>query len=317
MTTERPARIQDLIGLVNALYPPSFAENWDNVGLQVGDPAALLSRVLICLDPSEKALASAQAAGAEAVLAHHPLIFQPLKNVTPGSETGRLVLAAVRAGIAFISVHTNLDRAPNGLNDWLAERLGVTAAAPLSPGGQDLVKLVVFVPAGYEEAVADALFQGGAGQIGNYDRCSFQAVGTGTFRPGAGTAPFRGSCGETERAREVRLETILPHHRIHRAVERMLRAHPYEEVAYDLIPLANRRPDVGLGRIGRLPEPTTLELFALPGQGGPRRRHPAAGRRAGQPGEKGRPVWRERRFAAARGDPSGSGCAGHRGHQVP
>ncbi len=248
--------------MLNALYPPAYAESWDNTGLQTGDPQAPVSRVLTCLDPSEKALTAAVSAGAEAILSHHPLIFQPLKNVTPANETGRLILAAARAGIAIICAHTNLDRAPNGLNDWLAAHLGLSATTPLALGGDELLKLVVFVPAGYEDVVAEALFQGGAGQIGNYDRCSFLSDGTGTYRPGEESHPFRGRRGETERTGEVRLETIVPRHRLNRTVERMLKAHPYDEAAYDLIPLANRRSDIGLGRIGRLPQAMSLKLFA-------------------------------------------------------
>ena len=259
---ERTSRIQDLVGLVNTFWPPSLAEEWDNVGLQVGDPTAELKRVLVCLDPTEAALEAARNAGAQALFSHHPLIFRPLKNLTPADETGRVLLAAVRAGIAVLSAHTNLDRAAEGLNDWLARRLGLQGALPLATGSGDLVKLVVFIPAGYEEAVAEALFRAGAGHVGEYDRCSFRTSGTGTFRPGPGTAPFLGEAGRTEQAREVRLETILPRAQVSRAVERLTRAHPYEEVAYDLIPLANRRPDVGLGRIGRLSAPLPLGEFA-------------------------------------------------------
>ncbi|MBE0598672.1 MAG: Nif3-like dinuclear metal center hexameric protein, partial [Desulfuromonadales bacterium] len=131
MKTERPARIQDLLGLVNALYPPQLAEPWDNVGLQAGDPAAPLTKVLIGLDPSEPAVTAAQAAGAEALLTHHPLIFKPLKTLTPGTETGRIVLQAIRSGISVIAAHTNLDRAAEGLNDWLATLLGVVGGLPL------------------------------------------------------------------------------------------------------------------------------------------------------------------------------------------
>ncbi len=121
---------------------------------------------------------------------------------------------------------------------------------------------MVFVPCGYEGQVADALFKAGAGQVGDYDRCAFRTAGTGSFRPGAGTDPFLGRQGEVEVVREVRLETIFPRELLNRVIERMTRAHPYEEVAYDLIPLANRRLDVGLGRIGRLPRPLTLGDFA-------------------------------------------------------
>ncbi|MBE0596392.1 MAG: Nif3-like dinuclear metal center hexameric protein, partial [Desulfuromonadales bacterium] len=133
---------------------------------------------------------------------------------------------------------------------------------PLSAGDGNLVKLVVFVPAGYEETVAAALFQAGAGQIGNYDCCAFRSPGTGTFRPSEQARPFIGQQGVIERAHEVRLETIVPQERLARVVDKMLKAHPYEEVAYDLLPLANRRPGVGLGRIGNLAEPLTLEAFA-------------------------------------------------------
>jgi dinuclear metal center YbgI/SA1388 family protein len=263
MKKERIARIQDLVGLVNTLYPPSLAEEWDNVGLQAGDPGSELNRVLLSLDPSERALDAAREAGAQALLTHHPLIFRPLKSLTPVDETGRILFRAVREGIAVLCAHTNLDRAPEGLNDWLAEKLGLSAVSPLAEGrGGDLIKVVVFVPSGYEGVVADALFKGGAGRVGNYDRCSFAAAGTGTFRPGVGTDPFVGRQGETERVNEVRLEAILPREVQGKVVDRMLRAHPYEEVAYDLIPLANRRPRVGLGRIGRLAESTTLGAFA-------------------------------------------------------
>jgi dinuclear metal center YbgI/SA1388 family protein len=261
MKKDRIARIQDLVGLLNALYPPALAESWDNVGLQVGDPAAELRRVLVCLDPTEAALKMAIELQAQAVLAHHPLIFTPLKSLTPADTIGRIVFEAVRSRVAVLAAHTNLDRGSDGLNDWLAARLGVVPCQPLASGG-DLLKLVVYVPAGHEEAVADALFAGGAGRIGRYDRCSFRGEGVGTFRAGEGTDPFIGRVGETERTAEIRLETVLPREARHRVVSRLLKAHPYEEVAYDLIPLANQREDVGLGRIGRLDETLSLEAFA-------------------------------------------------------
>jgi dinuclear metal center YbgI/SA1388 family protein len=255
-------RIQDLVGLLNGLYPPALAESWDNVGLQVGDPQASVSRVMVCLDPSVGALEEAGRTGAQALLCHHPLIFSPLLSLVPVDETGRMLFQAVREGIAVLAAHTNLDRARDGLNDWLAEALELEGAVPLQPGGDDLLKLVVYVPAGYEKRVADALFEAGAGHIGNYDCCSFRSAGIGTFRPGAGSDPFSGTVGKQSSVRELRMETILPKERLRRAVDRMIKAHPYEEVAYDLIPLANRRPEIGLGRIGRLPQFTTLAHFA-------------------------------------------------------
>ncbi|HBT82580.1 MAG: Nif3-like dinuclear metal center hexameric protein [Desulfuromonadales bacterium GWD2_61_12] len=262
MRKKTVCRIHDLIGLVHALYPPALAEEWDNVGLQVGDPGAEVSRVMIALDPSAAAVETAAAAGAQLLLTHHPLIFRPLQQIVPQDEIGRTVMAAVRGNIAILAAHTNLDRAGNGLNDWLAARLDLNDCQPLATASGSLNKLVVCVPPDHAESVAEALFAGGAGTVGRYDRCSFRASGIGTFRPGAGTRPFTGSVGSNSEVAEVRLETIVPAEAVSRVINRMLKTHPYEEVAYDLIPLANRRSDVGLGRIGRLPQPLPLEHFA-------------------------------------------------------
>lgn len=259
---QRIIRIHDLVGLLNALYPPALAEGWDNVGLQVGDPNGQLSKVLVCLDPSERALQAAVEQGAEALLCHHPLLFKPLHNLTPADETGRILFAAVQQGIAILAAHTNLDRAGNGLNDWLAAALGLSECRPLQGGDDQLLKLVVYVPAGYETKVADALFKAGAGHIGNYDSCSFRSEGVGTFRAADGCTPFIGQVGERSSVRELRLETVVPRELLNRVVDRMVRAHPYEEVAYDLVPLANRRQGIGLGRIGRLAQNATLAEFA-------------------------------------------------------
>lgn len=262
MSKPTVARIQDLLGLLHRLYPPSLAEEWDNVGLQVGDPAAEVRRVAVALDPDEAALDAAKATGAEALLTHHPLIFRPLRSLTPHDETGRLVLRAAQERLAVLCAHTNLDRARDGLNDWLATALGLHGTEVLATAEGGVYKLVVYVPLGHEETVAQALFAAGAGQVGHYDGCSFRSVGTGTFRPGDGCKPFIGTPGVAEEVPEIRLETVVAAEHLNRVVARLLKAHPYEEVAYDLVPLANRRSDVGLGRIGRLPEAEPLELFA-------------------------------------------------------
>jgi len=256
MAKQRTARIQDLLGLLHGLYPPDLAEEWDNVGLQVGDPLRPVERVLVALDPSEKAVDAAIERNCQAVLTHHPLILRPLKNLTPADETGRIALAAIRNDITLLSAHTNLDSAASGLNDWLAEHLGLDQTEPLTSSSVELVKLVVYVPQDQAEAVAEALFASGAGHIGNYDHCSFRIEGTGSFRPGTGSRPFIGSEGEEERVAEVRIETVLPRRLCSRAVERMCRVHPYEEVAYDLYPLHNRPANSGLGRIGTVDECT-------------------------------------------------------------
>ena len=255
-------RIQDLVGLIHKLYAPELAEDWDNVGLQVGDPGRALDRVMVALDPGLEAVEAARDAGAQALVTHHPLLFKPVKRLTPDDAVGKVLWAAVRDDVAIISAHTNLDCAVDGLNSWLAQKMGVEQAIPLQAVAGDYLKLVVFVPVGHEDAVADALFSAGGGQIGAYDQCSFRSSGEGTFRPGPGTQPYIGTVGQREKAEEVRLETIIPKRKLLRVLEKMQKAHPYEEVAYDLLPLQNQVPGAGLGRIGRLAQQASLGEFA-------------------------------------------------------
>jgi dinuclear metal center YbgI/SA1388 family protein len=263
MAAKKEARIQDVVGLINALYPPALAEDWDNVGLQVGDQAAVVSHVAVALDPSPVAVAEAIRLGAGLLVCHHPLIFRPLKQVTAKDETGRLVSMALRADLAIVAAHTNLDRAANGLNDWLAQRLELEATLPLETPTGLLFKLVVFVPNEHAEAVAEALFVAGAGHIGRYDRCSFSSSGQGTFRPLSGAQPFVGKIDASEAVEEIRLEVLVPKENLSRVLNRLQKVHPYEEVAYDIIPVANSRKDVGLGRIGRLPQSVPVEDFLV------------------------------------------------------
>lgn len=255
-------RIQDLVGLIHRLYAPELAEDWDNVGLQVGDPGRALDRVMVALDPGLEAVEAARDAGAQALVTHHPLLFKPVKRLTPDDAVGKVLWAAVRDDVAIISAHTNLDCAVDGLNSWLAQKMGVEQAVPLQAVAGDYLKLVVFVPVGHEDAVADALFSAGGGQIGAYDQCSFRSSGEGTFRPGPGTQPYIGTVGQREKAEEIRLETIIPKRKLLRVLEKMQKAHPYEEVAYDLLPLQNQVPGAGLGRIGRLAQQASLGEFA-------------------------------------------------------
>ncbi len=262
MKKNKVFRIQDLLGLLHGLYPTALAEEWDNVGLQVGDPAATVARVLVALDPSEAALAEAKRQQAQVLLSHHPLLFRPLKKITPQDATGKILFSAIRDEIAVISAHTNLDRGENGLNDWLATRLEVEGSLPLATLAGEWLKLVVYLPKGYETVLSEALFAAGAGRVGRYDQCSFRSEGVGTFRPGEACTPFVGKNGSRESVAELRLETIIPKAVAEKVLTRLRKAHPYEEVAYDLIPLLNREQLTGLGRIGRLAEKTTLQSFA-------------------------------------------------------
>jgi dinuclear metal center YbgI/SA1388 family protein len=260
---QKAAHLADIIGLLNQLCPPDLAEDWDNVGLQVGDPTAVISKILVCLDAEEVAVHEALRLGAQLIISHHPLIFRPLSRLTPADMTGRVLFQAIKKDISIVSAHTNLDRATDGLNDWLAQRLGVMDVVPLEPPESGhFYKLVVYVPSSHQLAVRQAAFSAGAGQIGSYDQCSFNSQGIGTFRGNQESEPFIGIPGELETTEEIRFETILPGSLVNKVISRVIKAHPYEEVAYDLIRLENKRLDIGLGRVGQLEQTVSLQQFA-------------------------------------------------------
>ena len=232
------------------------------MGLQVGDPAAPVSRIMTALDPGPPALDAAIASHCQLLVTHHPFIFKPLPRLSAADPVTALVFRAIRNNLAVISLHTNYDSAEGGLNDLLAEQIGVRSCAPLKVAvREELVKLAVFVPKGFEEQVMTALFRF-SGIIGRYRDCSFQVEGTGTFLPLEGAKPFRGAEGRREYAEESRIEVLLRAADFAKATEALKSAHPYEEPAFDLYPLLNRGKEFGLGRIGVLDEPTTLAEYA-------------------------------------------------------
>jgi dinuclear metal center YbgI/SA1388 family protein len=258
----KTAKVSDIVGIINRFAPFAHAEEWDNVGLQVGDPVAPVHRVAVALDGERGAVEFAVARGCNLLLTHHPFIFSPLKKISLADPAGSLVALALKNDLAVVSLHTNYDVAAGGMNDLLAERLGVARCSHLRNAGWDeLAKLVVFVPAGHEEALMEALFPH-CGVIGNYRDCSFRTTGTGTFRPLEGAQPFMGEVGRREEAQESRLELLVRRDGVAAAVAALHKAHPYEEPAYDLVPLMNRGAARGLGRIGYLEQETTLGAFA-------------------------------------------------------
>ena len=250
--------VGDIVERVHELAPPALAESWDNVGLLVGDPAQAVSIVLTALDADDAVLEQAAAHGAELLVTHHPLLFTAQKRLVEDGGVLSLARRLIREGRSLLAAHTNLDSAPRGLNWRLAELLGLRETKPLVPTeARPLLKLVVFVPATHAETVREAICAAGAGHIGEYRDCTFGASGTGTFRPLAGTTPFIGAPDTLERVAEIRLETVTPRAQLPTVLAAMLAAHPYEEAAYDVIPLDNAWPGAGLGRIGVLAEPTT------------------------------------------------------------
>jgi dinuclear metal center YbgI/SA1388 family protein len=252
-------RARDIARAVEEIAPLPLSEEWDNCGLQVGDPAAEATSVLVALTPVEEVFDEAEERGADFLLFHHPLIFDPLESVGTASYPGNLIARAIRSGLAVYAAHTSYDAAPGGVSVALAEALGLRGPLEVvSPRGS-LRKLVVFVPEENADALADALSEAGAGVIGEYTHCTFRTPGTGTFLGGEGTDPYLGERGRLERVEEVRLETVVPAHAAGRAVAAATAAHPYEEVALDVYPVEGRPEGCGYGRVGTLPEPVPAE----------------------------------------------------------
>ncbi len=243
-------KLKEIIGVVEELAPPELALEGDPVGLQVGDPEREIRQVAVALDPDRNTIKKALTAGADLLITHHPLFFNALDRVVLSEPQAALVADIISSGLAVYSAHTNFDIAPFGVSYQLALVLGlpVSEAEVLEvTGREELLKLVVYVPSGYEDQVRDALAGAGAGEIGRYSHCTFQVAGTGTFKPGMDTDPFLGKQGQLEKVEEYRLETILPAALKGPVVKALLAAHPYEETAYDLYRLDLKGRAFGLG----------------------------------------------------------------------
>ncbi len=245
------------------LAPAYLALENDPVGLQVGDPGAPLEKVLVTLEVTPDVIREARESGANLIISHHPLIFQPLTALDYRSTTGEMIKELVQGEINLFVAHSNLDIAPGGLNFVLSELLGLESRRVLENTFQDrLLKLVVFIPQGYQEQVRDAVTSAGGGWIGNYSHCTFLAEGTGTFLPREGTSPFEGEQGVLEEVKEYRMETVFPVSLQREVLEALQESHPYEEPAYDLYTLEREGKKLGLGSVGELPASLTLGELA-------------------------------------------------------
>ncbi|WEG14250.1 Nif3-like dinuclear metal center hexameric protein [Pullulanibacillus sp. KACC 23026] len=254
---------QALIHYFEQHVPKSLAVEGDRIGLQIGTLNKPVSRVMVTLDVLENVVDEAIQKQVDLIIAHHPVIYRPLKTMRTDQGQSKIVAKCIQHNITVYVAHTNLDIAEGGLNDWLADALKLQDVQVLSPTyTEPLYKLVVFVPKTHETRVREAIGEAGAGFIGNYSHCTFNAAGVGTFRPGEGAMPYIGRIGELERVEEVRIETIVPEGQWQQVKEAMLAAHPYEEVAYDQYELKNQGKVLGLGRVGALNTPMTLKALA-------------------------------------------------------
>lgn len=258
-------KLRELIPILEGIAPPKYAQEDDAIGLQIGDPDADLRTIVVSLDVTPGVVRECARRSADLLITHHPLIsphWQPLPAVRLDVYPQSLVYQLVNSGIALYVMHTNFDSAQGGINDTLAEKLGVIDGKVLLPTWTDkLFKLVTFLPEEALEAVRDAISEAGAGWIGKYSHCTFQTPGEGTFKALEGAEPYVGKVGELEKTPEVRLETIVPDERLHDVISAMIAAHPYEEVAYDVYPLKNEGRTHGIGLCGRLRSTTTFGAF--------------------------------------------------------
>lgn len=254
--------IRDVARALETWAPPGSAQSYDNVGLQIGDPARTVERALLALDLTPQVVEEARALGATLIITHHPLLFRPLRAVTTASFVSGLALRLAEAGIALYSIHTNLDAAPGGVSFALAEQLGLQEIRFLDTMDEALYKLVTFVPATHADAVREALARAGAGRIGAYEACAFASEGRGYFRPLEDASPFIGTAdGALETVAEWRLEVEVARWDLKATLAALQAAHPYEAVAYDVYPVQQKTTRAGLGAIGRLEAPEPLADF--------------------------------------------------------
>ena len=268
-------KVKDIATAIEEIVPLTLAQDWDNVGLLIGDPQKNVKNILLTIDITKEVLAEAKKLKTQLIVSYHPVIWDGLKKITtepavkpqakylaPRSTRG-LVYDLIRSGIAVFSIHTALDAVVGGANDGLAEIIGIQDARPIGdyvafPAG-DTYKLVVFVPVEAAKKVSNAIFAAGGGAIGNYSRCGFGAEGVGSFLPLKGAKPAIGKKGKFEKVPEIRFETIVPSQKLGACIAALKKAHPYEEPAFDVFKLYGGGDKFGLGRIGRLAKPMRIE----------------------------------------------------------
>jgi dinuclear metal center YbgI/SA1388 family protein len=246
-------KIKDIITAIEAYAPLSLQESYDNSGMQLGDANRQVQGVLLCLDVTEEVVDEAIEMECNLIISHHPLIFRGLKSLTGAGYIERAAVKACKHDIAIYAAHTNMDNAGGGVSHRIAAKLGLQNIKVLSPRQHALLKLATFVPVARAEQLRRALFNAGAGQVGNYDSCSYSIAGEGTFRAGENADPFCGEIGELHTESEIRIETVLPAYRKNAVLRALLLAHPYEEPAFDLYPLENTWNQAGSGVVGELP----------------------------------------------------------------
>ena len=244
--------IQDIINEIERFAPLAYQESYDNCGLIVGQKTQRFASALLALDCTEDVINEAIENNCNLIITHHPVIFTGLKKINGDNSTERIIIKAIQNNIAIYAAHTNIDNVKLGVNNKLANKLGLNNLQILAPKSNFLKKIVTFVPKSHYQEVLQALFNAGAGCIGNYDSCSFSCEGSGTFKGNSSTQPFVGNSGELTVEEELRIETIFEFNKEKEIISALLNSHPYEEVAYDVFSLSNKHQQIGSGLIGQL-----------------------------------------------------------------
>ena len=246
--------IQDITSLLEKIAPASLQENYDNAGLITGNTNWECTGIITTLDATEEVVNEAIEKNCNLIIAHHPIIFSGLKKITGKNYVEKTIITAIKNDIAIYAIHTNLDNVLHGVNAKIADKLGLINRQILQPKKDTLKKLFTFVPVDFAEKVRSAIFAAGGGQISNYSECSFNTEGLGTFKAGAGTNPFVGKIGDRHTEKEIKVEVIFPSWLEKTIYNAMITAHPYEEVAYDIVAIDNTSDLIGSGLIGELPK---------------------------------------------------------------
>ncbi len=255
-------KVKDIAAAIQSIAPAELALDWDNVGLLTGEAEKNVTNVMLTIDITKEVLAEAIKARADMIISYHPVIWNGLKKITADGEAS-VVYELIRAGIAVYSIHTSLDILRGGVNDALAEMLGIVEPKPVGDfvanPAENKFKLVVFTPKDHADKVAQAVYEAGAGKLGNYSNCGFRTQGQGTFLPQEGAKPAIGQQGKFETVEELRFETIVPADKLDATVAAMRQAHPYEMPAFDIFKMYHTEPVLGLGRMGTLAQPLEME----------------------------------------------------------
>ncbi|MEO6815037.1 MAG: Nif3-like dinuclear metal center hexameric protein [Ginsengibacter sp.] len=257
-------KISEVTGYLENMAPLYLQESYDNAGLITGNRELECSGIIVALDVTEDVVTEAIRKNCNLIVAHHPVIFRGIKSLTGKNYVERTIIASIKNGVAIYAIHTNLDNLVGGVNKKIAEKLNLQNCKVLLPREETLKKLVTFCPNKDAEKVRNALFQSGAGAIGNYSECSFNVEGTGTFKAEEGSHPFVGKIGERHLENETRIEVVFPGFLQNELIKELRNAHPYEEVAYYIGTLDNVRDDIGSGLVGELKrEISGMELLKL------------------------------------------------------